>query len=146
MRGTFIYTFRPFRITLCTDITDSSFFQRHPFPEEYPPLFCDIACSWALHVFCTRSRSGVCHQKTTASINPNPQRQKGEKSMSTAKNETRCYTVADLQEILKLSRISVYELLKKNEFRSIMVGGKYRISKKSFDAWLDGCEDEESRR
>ncbi len=66
--------------------------------------------------------------------------------MSTAKNETRCYTVADLQEILKLSRISVYELLKKNEFRSIMVGGKYRISKKSFDAWLDGCEDEESRR
>ena len=66
--------------------------------------------------------------------------------MSTAKNETRCYTVADLQEILKLSRISVYELLKKNEFRSIMVGGKYRISKKSFDAWLDGCEDEESGR
>lgn len=58
--------------------------------------------------------------------------------MSTAKNETRCYTVADLQEILKLSRISVYELLKKNEFRSIMVGGKYRISKKSFDEWLDG--------
>ena len=58
--------------------------------------------------------------------------------MSNTRNENRCYTVADLQEILKLSRISVYELLKKNEFRSIMVGGKYRISKKSFDEWLDG--------
>lgn len=43
----------------------------------------------------------------------------------------------DLQDILGVSRPSVYDLLKKNEFRWILVGGKYRISKKSFDAWLD---------
>ncbi|MGO5421498.1 helix-turn-helix domain-containing protein [Mediterraneibacter faecis] len=51
--------------------------------------------------------------------------------------EKRCYTVKDLQDILGVSRPSVYDLLKKNEFRWILVGGKYRISKKSFDAWLD---------
>lgn len=51
--------------------------------------------------------------------------------------EKRCYTVKELQEILGISRPTVYELLKKNEFRWILVGGKYRISKKSFDEWLD---------
>ena len=51
--------------------------------------------------------------------------------------EKRCYTVKDLQDILGVSRPYVYDLLKKNEFRWILVGGKYRISKKSFDAWLD---------
>lgn len=51
--------------------------------------------------------------------------------------EKRCYTVKDLQDILGVSRPSVYDLLKKNEFRWILVGGKYRISKKSFDAQLD---------
>ena len=50
----------------------------------------------------------------------------------------RCYTVKELQEILECSRQSVYELLKKNEFRSLVVGGKHIISKRSFDKWLDG--------
>ena len=52
--------------------------------------------------------------------------------------EKRCYTVAELQEILGVSRPTVYSLLKRNEFRWIQLdGGKYRISKKSFDDWLD---------
>ena len=51
--------------------------------------------------------------------------------------EKRCYTVKELQEILGISRQTVYELLKRNEFRWIQVGTKYRISKKSFDEWLD---------
>lgn len=54
--------------------------------------------------------------------------------------EKRCYTVKELQEILGVSRPSVYELLKLKEFRWILVGGKYRISKKSFDDWLDNQE------
>ena len=58
-------------------------------------------------------------------------------------SEKRCYTVKDLQEILGVSRPSVYDLLKKNEFRWILVAGKYRISKKSFDAWLDENEESE---
>lgn len=52
--------------------------------------------------------------------------------------EKRCYTVAELQEILGVSRPTVYSLLKRNEFCWIQLdGGKYRISKKSFDDWLD---------
>lgn len=51
--------------------------------------------------------------------------------------EKRCYTVKELQEILGISRPTVYELLKKNQFRWIQIGTKYRISKKSFDEWLD---------
>lgn len=39
-----------------------------------------------------------------------------------------CYTVKELQEILGISRLTVYELLKKNEFRWIQIGTKYRIS------------------
>lgn len=51
--------------------------------------------------------------------------------------EKRCYTVKELQGILGISRPTVYDLLKKNEFRWIQIGTKYRISKKSFDEWLD---------
>ena len=46
-------------------------------------------------------------------------------------------TVKEVQEMLGISRPTVYELLKKNEFRWIQIGNKYRISKKSFDEWLD---------
>ena len=51
--------------------------------------------------------------------------------------EKRCYTVKEVQDILGISRPTVYELLKKNEFRWIQIGTKSRISKKSFDGWLD---------
>ena len=50
----------------------------------------------------------------------------------------RCYTVEDLQAMLEISRGSVYELLKRKEFKWFQIGGgRYRISKKSFDEWLD---------
>lgn len=52
--------------------------------------------------------------------------------------EKRCYTVEDLQMMLGISRGSVYELLKRKEFKWFQIGGgRYRISKKSFDSWLD---------
>ena len=57
--------------------------------------------------------------------------------------EKRNYTVKELQEILGVSRPSVYELLKKNEFRSYVIGGKHIISKRSFEKWFDGEADEE---
>ena len=42
----------------------------------------------------------------------------------------------------KLAKPAVYNLLKKKEFRWIQLdGGKYRISKKSFDDWLDKLEE-----
>ena len=58
--------------------------------------------------------------------------------VETPKVEKRCYTVADLQKILGISRGSVYEILKRREFKWFQIGGnRYRISKKSFDEWLD---------
>ena len=51
--------------------------------------------------------------------------------------EKRCYTVEDLQIILDISRGTVYKLLAQNEFRWYKIGATYRISKKSFDEWLD---------
>ena len=53
-------------------------------------------------------------------------------------SEKRCYSVKEIQEILGISRQTAYELLKKKEFHWISLGGKYCISKKSFDEWLDG--------
>ena len=52
--------------------------------------------------------------------------------------EKRCYKVKELQEILGLSRASIYELLKRKEFKWVVVGGKYIISKPSFAEWFDG--------
>ena len=49
----------------------------------------------------------------------------------------RCYTIEDLMAMLILSRPTVCRLLKQNEFRWFKVGGAYRISKTSFDAWLN---------
>ena len=62
-----------------------------------------------------------------------------EAAVSTAKPaaESRCYTVEDLQNILSVSRSSVYALLKKEEFRWIRIGSQYRIPRKSFDRWLE---------
>ncbi len=52
--------------------------------------------------------------------------------------EKRCYTVEELQIILEVSRPTVYNLIRQNQFRAFQVcGGKWRISKKSFDEWLD---------
>ena len=43
-------------------------------------------------------------------------------------SEKRCYTVQELQEILGVSRPTIYNLLKRKEFRWIQLdGGKYRI-------------------
>ena len=54
-----------------------------------------------------------------------------------AEQGIRCYTVEDLMAMLLLSRPTVYRLLKQNEFRWFKVGGAYRISKTSFDSWLN---------
>ena len=60
---------------------------------------------------------------------------------TTQMNEKRCYSVSDLQEMLGISKPAVYELIKRKEFRWVMIGGRYKISKRSFDEWLDGSFD-----
>ena len=51
--------------------------------------------------------------------------------------EKRTYTVEDIQIILGISRGTAYKLLEKKEFRWFKIGSTYRISKNSFDNWLD---------
>ena len=68
-----------------------------------------------------------CEEKIlTASSTPTPVVQ-----------DIRCYTIEDLMAMLILSRPTVCRLLKQNEFRWFKVSGAYRISKASFEAWLN---------
>ena len=56
---------------------------------------------------------------------------------STVQFDKRTYTVDEIQDILGISRSGAYNLVKKNLFHSVRIGGTIRISKKSFDAWLE---------
>ena len=57
--------------------------------------------------------------------------------------DKRNYTVEEIQDILGVSKTSAYNLVKRNVFHSVKVGGQYRVSRKSFDKWLDGGEEDE---
>lgn len=54
--------------------------------------------------------------------------------------EKRCYTVKELQDMLGVSRQAVYDLIKRGEFNSVIIAGRHFVSKRSFDAWLDGLD------
>ena len=54
--------------------------------------------------------------------------------------EKRVYTVDEVQAILGVSKTSAYNLVKSGAFHCVKVGGQYRVSKKSFDAWLDALD------
>jgi len=54
-----------------------------------------------------------------------------------SEGEKRVYTVDEIQDILGVSRTTTYRLIKSGVFHSVRVGGQHRISKKSFDSWLD---------
>ena len=52
-------------------------------------------------------------------------------------NVKRTYTVAEVMEILDVSRKMAYELCNSGSFKTVRVGRSIRISKVSFDEWLD---------
>lgn len=58
-------------------------------------------------------------------------------AMPSASYEKRIYTVDEIQDILGIGRNSAYNLVKSGVFHSVRIGGNIRISKKSFDEWLD---------
>ena len=51
--------------------------------------------------------------------------------------DKRTYPVDEIQDILGISRASAYNLVKKGLFHYVRIGCTIRISKKSFDEWLD---------
>lgn len=55
-----------------------------------------------------------------------------------AGSEKRSYSVSEAAEILGVSKQSVYNLCAQGTFKTVRIGTRLRISKKSFDDWLDG--------
>ncbi len=53
-------------------------------------------------------------------------------------SEKRSYSVAEIAEILGVSKRSIYNLCSTGVIKSVRIGTKLRISKKAFDEWLDG--------
>ena len=60
---------------------------------------------------------------------------------NTVQFDKRTYTVDEIQDILGISRPTAYNLVKQGVFHSVRVGGHIRISKKSFDDWLDHADE-----
>ena len=54
--------------------------------------------------------------------------------------EKRVYSVAQIQEILGVSTPTAYSLIGRHLFRCVHIGAIIRISKRSFDKWLDNAE------
>lgn len=52
--------------------------------------------------------------------------------------EKRTYRVDEIQDILGIGRDAAYKLCRSGLFHVVKVGKTVRISKKSFDAWLEG--------
>ncbi len=54
--------------------------------------------------------------------------------------EKRTYKVEELQDILSISRYGAYQLANSGKFKVLKVGKQLRISKRSFDKWLNDSE------
>lgn len=51
--------------------------------------------------------------------------------------ECRTYTVNEIARILGVSQARVYRLVQEGLFKSVRIGNAIRISKRSFDHWLE---------
>lgn len=56
---------------------------------------------------------------------------------SRTNSEKRTYSVQEIAEILQISRSMAYNLCKQSLFKTVKVGKYVRVSKPSFDDWLD---------
>ena len=54
-----------------------------------------------------------------------------------AMNEKRTYSVMEIADILQISKSKAYGLCKESHFKTVKIGKYVRISKASFDDWLD---------
>lgn len=51
------------------------------------------------------------------------------------------YKVEDIARILGIGRSSAYNLVNEGHFKVVRIGTSIRVSKKSFDEWLDKLEE-----
>lgn len=54
-----------------------------------------------------------------------------------ANTKKRTYSVQEIAEILQISRSMAYNLCRQSLFKIVKVGKYIRVSKPSFDDWLD---------
>ena len=52
----------------------------------------------------------------------------------------RTYTVEEIAKLLNIGRTTAYALVKEGHFKIVRIGSAIRISKQSFDEWLDRQE------
>ena len=55
--------------------------------------------------------------------------------------EKRAYTVDEIRDILSIGKNAAYRLANSGQFKTVRVGSAIRISKKSFDEWLDNVNE-----
>ena len=67
-----------------------------------------------------------------------------EKSGGSTVVDRRVYTATEISQILGIGMTNTYQLIKEGHFRTVRIGTAIRISKKSFDDWLDLLEIEGS--
>ena len=65
----------------------------------------------------------------------------GWNNTANTQSERRTYTVEEIARLLSISRSAAYELVKQGNFRVVKIGTAIRISKRSFDDWLDQNND-----
>lgn len=53
----------------------------------------------------------------------------------------RTYSVEEIAEILQIGKASAYRLVKEGHFKIVRIGTTIRISRSSFDEWLDKLTD-----
>lgn len=46
----------------------------------------------------------------------------------------------EIATLLNIGRTAAYNIVKEGQFKSVRVGNAIRVSKKSFDKWLDSLE------
>ena len=57
--------------------------------------------------------------------------------MKTIEQNKRTYTVVEVSKILGIGKNKAYTLIKDANFKVVRIGNSIRVSKKSFDDWLD---------
>lgn len=92
---------------------------------------------YAISYYIIAVTGGGCFERTKISFIPFQGRIQRSAAI-TYPFEEQPNSTRQIQHILKVSRTTVYELLKSKKFYSVRVGGQYRISKKSFENWLNG--------
>jgi len=58
-------------------------------------------------------------------------------NVTQANSEKRTYSVQEIADILQISRSMAYNLCQQSLFKVVRVGKYVRVSKPSFDEWLD---------